>query len=60
MPAAASSRAARHLDPTPTLFSRSYWDKEATNTNSTHINTYFQAAARDLFNRESLAVLSSW
>jgi MoaA/NifB/PqqE/SkfB family radical SAM enzyme len=36
------------------------WDKEAHSTSGNNISRYFQATARGLFNRESLAVLSSW
>ena len=35
------------------------WDKEAKSTSGNNISRYFQATARGLFNRESLAVLSS-
>jgi MoaA/NifB/PqqE/SkfB family radical SAM enzyme len=48
-----------HLDRDP-YCANCDWDKEATNTSSANINTYFQGAARELFNRESLDVLSSW
>jgi MoaA/NifB/PqqE/SkfB family radical SAM enzyme len=36
------------------------WDKETTNARGDNITSYFQAADRELFNSESLGILSNW